>query len=223
MKCLTHLLLLLALTGLAPEMMGLPPRDRHSESSNSGSQERNIADKISDKEDTSTWNTYQDQSTVFTFRYPQNLVLSREGNGLKLRHSIKYKHLDPCDYSDNTKSLPRLVDFELGLEVVNERTSIDPDLKQSNDGDFGGTTIGHLKGEFERISVEGCGEYRYRFPLAGDRTLIVRREIIGIFSPTAQKFVDKKTVLKQPGVIKPEEEERLFKAILSTLKLAGAK
>jgi hypothetical protein len=195
------------------------------------------AGAVIDEEQTRNWKTYQYPSSGITFRYPQNLILSQEGSRIKLRHSIKFKHLDPCDYSDNTKPLSRLVDFDVSFELVrkdndknrqsgesNEHSTATPDTaQQSNTGDYDIITIGSLKGEFERLSVEGCGEYRYRFPLAGDQILIVQREIIGIFSPGAQKFVDEQTVLKQPGIISPKQEERLFNTILSTFKPAKAK
>jgi hypothetical protein len=189
------------------------------------------AGAVTDEEQTRTWKTYQYRSSGITFRYPQNLVLSQEGSRIKLRHSIKFKHLDSCDYSDNIKPLSRLVDFDVSFELVRKDNDNNRQSDESNEhstatpdtADYGSITIGSLKGEFERLSVEGCGEYRYRFPLAGDQILVVQREIIGIFSPTAQKFVDEQIVLKQPGIISPEQEERLFNTILSTFKPAKAK
>jgi hypothetical protein len=222
MKSLKHLFLLLAITPFAFGVVELSSLARHSpqtESADSGASTQTIKSE----DPTSAWDTYQDPSTGFTFRYPKNLTLSRVGNRIKLKHSIKYKHHDPCDSSDNTRPLLRLVDFDISLELVDERTRIDPNLKQSKDADHGGITIGSLKGEYVRNSLEGCGEYRYRFPVEGDRTLVVQREIIGIFSPTSEKLVDEKIVLKQPGIIKPEKAERLFKAILSTFKLTEPK
>lgn len=124
-----------------------------------------LAQAATDEEQTRAWKTYQYPSSDFTFRYPQNLVLSREGSRIKLQHSIKFKHLDPCDYSDNARSLSRLVDFAVSFELVSkdneksgqsggseERRGAAPDTaKQSNTGDYGSITVGSLKGEFERL------------------------------------------------------------------------
>jgi hypothetical protein len=204
-----------------------------SSQTNSG-RSRSSASAVTDEEQTRAWKSYQYPSSGFTFRYPQNLVLSREGSRIKLRHSIRFKHHDPCDLSDNNRPLSRLVDFDVSFELVgkgnkknrrfvesNEHLNAAPDTaEQSKNSDYGIITVGSLKGEFIRLSIEGCGEYNYRFPLAGNKTLVVHREIIGIFSPTADKLVDEEIVLKQPGIIGLEQEERLFKTILSTFKLA---
>jgi hypothetical protein len=191
---------------------------------------------VTDEEQTRGWKTYRFPSSSLTFRYPQNLVLTRQGRLLKLQHSIRFKHIDPCDYSDNTRTLYRLVDFDVSFEIgknnkkneradeIKETPSATPDAaEQSDNRDYGRITAGSLKGEFETHISEGCGEYYYSFPLPHGQILTVRREIIGIFSPGAQKLGDEEIALKKPGIINRQQEERLFKTILSTFKLAAAK
>jgi len=172
-----------------------------------------------DEEQTRGWKTYRYPSGD-TFRYPQYLVLSRRGNLIKLRHSIRFKHDDPCDYSDEPRTLSSLVDFDVSFELVSKGKEI-PDIESLPSNLI--ITVGSLKGLSEQFSSEGCGEYNYTFPLARGRFLFVRREIIGMFSFGAQKFGDEEIALKKPGIIGPKQEERLSMTILSTFKLAEVK
>src|SRR5262245_15575771 len=75
---------------------------------------------VTDEKQTRGWKTYRFPSSNLTFRYPQNLVLTRQGRLLKLQHSIRFKHVDPCDYSDNPKTLSRLVDFDVSFEIAKD-------------------------------------------------------------------------------------------------------
>src|SRR5262245_54824460 len=74
---------------------------------------------VMDEEQTRGWKTYRYPSGE-TFRYPQYLVLSRRGNLVRLRHSIRFKHIDPCDYSDEHRTLSSLVDFDVSFELTSK-------------------------------------------------------------------------------------------------------
>jgi hypothetical protein len=181
-------------------------------SSSSGPQARTVMDEGQIR----GWKTYRYPSGA-TFRYPRNLVLSRRGNLVKLRHSIRFKHDDPCDYSSYSKPISRLVDFDVSFELTSKGEDIpDIDSLPSNLA----IKVGSLKGIFEEFTSEGCGWYKYTFPLANGQFLFVQREIIGMFSFGSQKFGDEEIALRKPGVIGPEQEELLVNTILSTFKLA---
>ena len=184
-------------------------------SSSSGSKVRTVMGE----EQIRGWKTYRYPSGA-TFRYPRNLVLSRRGNLIKLRHSIRFKHDDPCDYSDENKVLSRLVDFDVSFELTSKGEDI-PDIDSLPSSLA--IKVGFLKGISERFASEGCGWYKYTFPLANGQFLFVQREIIGMFSFGAQKFGDEEIALKKPRVIGPEREELLINTILSTFKLAEVK
>jgi hypothetical protein len=160
------------------------------------------------------WKTYTDNS--ITFRYPNKITLRKTNGRIVLTHSIKFNHPDPCDYSDNTKSLRNLIDFKVSLELVKGDGSSEVPITEEK------VKIGMLDGEFFCSCVEGCGEYKYKFPVGENKTLIVKREIIGIFSQTAQRLGDEDRARKHPAIIDPVMEERFFYSILSTFKIRKA-
>jgi hypothetical protein len=66
------------------------------------------------------------------------------------------------------------------------------------------------------MGVEGCGAYKYYFPLNPDKTLFVKRSLITEFMPIIISYQD---YLALPGIIPPAEEEELFNKILSDMTL----
>jgi hypothetical protein len=157
------------------------------------------------------WNTYTDNS--ITFRYPKKITLRKTSGRIVLTHSIKFKHLDPCDYSGDKPDLSNLIDFKVSLEIVNgDGRSEVPE----NQGDV---KIGMLNGESFCSCREGCGEYRYRFPIGENKTLIVKRDIISVFNGAALRYGDDDRARKHPAIIDPVMEEHFFYSILSAFKI----
>ncbi len=161
------------------------------------------------------WKMYSDNSV--TFRYPQKIILRKRNGRIFLSHYIKFNHLDPCDYSGHDNPpLRNLIDFKISLEIVNgDGHSEVPE----NQGEVKTAT---LNGESFCSCHEGCGEYRYRFPIGENKTLIVKRGIISVFNGAALRYGDDDRARKRPGIIEPEMEERFFYSILSTLKIRKA-
>jgi len=166
------------------------------------------------KEEMRQWETYADNS--ITFRYPGKLVLIKRNGRILLTHSIRFNHGNPCDYAGNAPSLRRLIDFKVSIKIVKGNG-----YSEAPGGDEE-ISVGMLKGESMRSHYEGCGEYMYRFPIGENKTLIVKREIISLFDPTADQLGDDKRALKQPGIIKPDMEKRFFYSILSSIKILKA-
>lgn len=167
------------------------------------------------EEEMRQWKTYTDNS--ITFRYPNRLVLRKRNGRIFLTHSIRFRRLDPCDYSgDDNPPLRNLIDFKISLEIVNG------DGRSEVPENQGEVKIGMLNGESFCSCNEGCGEYRYRFPIGENKTLIVKRDIISVFNGAALRYGDDARARKRPGIIKPEMEERFFYSILSAVKIPKA-
>ncbi len=148
------------------------------------------------------WKTYTDNS--ITFRYPGKVTLRKRNGRILLTHSIKLYHLDPCDYSGDNEEIHNLIDFKVSLEIVNG------DGRSKVPQNQGEVKIGMLNGESFCSCNEGCGEYRYKFPIGENKTLIVKRDIISIFNAAALRFGDDDRARKRPGIIDPVMEERFF-------------
>ena len=167
----------------------------------------------------SNWKTYS--GINFSFRYPSNLTVKVKNKTVELSHKIKFRHTDPCDASDKPKKFALLEDFNATFTVE----------KSNTNSETGGVTkefwektseglidTGNLKGSVALNTAEGCGEYVYTFPGKNGKTLLVKRLQISLFQPTSYQNGDAKKALKLKGVIKPEQESRIFKLIVESIK-----
>jgi hypothetical protein len=167
------------------------------------------------EEEMRQWKTYTDNS--ITFRYPNKITLRKTNGRIVLTHSIKFNHLDPCDYSgDDNPPLRNLIDFKVSLEIVKGDGRSEVPVTEEK------VKIGMLNGEYLCSCSEGCGEYLYKFPIGENKTLIVKRGIISVFNAGAQRFGDDDRARKRPGIIDPDMEERYFYSILSAFKIRKA-
>jgi hypothetical protein len=189
---------------------------------------------FTDRGEIKNWKIYADKEYKFEIKYPDKIIsISKEGNRTFLTHSIDYEHSDACDFIGNKPALEKLTDFNVNFEILNksfretiiEKESdyfvteyLEDDKFKTNPGFIDEITIGSLQGYKITMGVEGCGEYRYYFPLDSKNTLIVSRAFITEFKPI---ITDYQEYLKLPGIIPPEREEKLFNLILSTFKFKG--
>jgi hypothetical protein len=176
----------------------------------------------------SEWKAYTSENPRFEIKYPAGLtVVADNNNKLILSHALPFVHGNPCDMSDHPGVLQDLTDFKMEIEVI------DGGLKQAiikgEDSaapsflvddtvinlDRHSLTISKLKGYVIPYGVEGCGGFRYYFPLNKSFTLLVRRKLITELDPIISNYRDYR---QQPGIIFPDEEERLFNRIISTFR-----
>lgn len=177
------------------------------------------------------WRKLQSNQLGFSLQAPQSL-LSEEmtPNGLQLLHAIPYEHPDPCDERGFPDTLSAIADFDVTFRVVpkelpdavaaNETeffvSYYMPDRKLTLDPGFIDTvSVGSLHGFQIFSSAHGCGELSYYFPLGQSRTLHVKRKLVPELSAIN---ADRQTYLNLPGVIKPEQEEAIFKRILTSFQ-----
>lgn len=183
------------------------------------------------QKETKHWKTYQYKKPGFEIRYPADVLkISKEGEKVILTHSIPFEHVNPCDFVGDAPLLKELTDFRVALETIsksfketikaNESYSIIlnyliNDTLRIEPGFIDDVRIGPLKGYRITAGAEGCGIYTYYFPLDSNNTLKVQRSFIPELKPV---ITDYKDYLKLPGIIPPDEEEKMFNQILSSFK-----
>jgi hypothetical protein len=183
--------------------------------------------------ETKNWKTYQGKKLGFEIKYPADLLtISKDGEKVILTHSIPFEHSNPCyeGGDDSLAVLKDLTDFNVSLRIFN--TSFEQTIKANEYPNFSAgylredslkvdhgfiddVLIGSLKGYCITAGVEGCGIYTYYFSLNSNNTLQVQRSFIPELNPIIR---NSKEYLKLPGIISPDEEERLFNLILSSFK-----
>lgn len=175
-----------------------------------------------------------------SFKYPPILTLSREGDGLRLSHTVvSPEHSDFCDLRDGTpEKLATIDDVAFSLEVY-DRSIVDifkQDIYPNFPEDFyaeriansriipDGTDIYALKtpagnGFTTSMGVEGCGRHFYVVSLEKEKTLVIEREYIPYLNSSV--FPEAETYLDIVGVIDPATEEKLVKTLLGSLQYNG--
>ena len=189
------------------------------------------------KEETEDWKVYKEkreaagQSLELEFKYPDFLTVTFPGDRFVFEHSIAYKHTDPCDLRTGTSTLESIVDFNADMQILekdlkNSIQALQPHLNMSGIFDTNGKInlqqnyleqyqAGGLNGYVEIEGVEGCGAKTYYFPLNSNVTLVATQS----FGPERTALIGKyQEVLVLPGIISPQEEEKLFNQILSTFR-----
>ena len=167
----------------------------------------------------------------YEFRYPAGLKFELHYNtGFLLYHSIPFEHNNPCVFSDEpAPPLKELYDFRIQFWVydrdlksavtvgegpASQNLLIDDSLKIMP-GYVDTIRIGSFKGFRITSGVEGCGHFNYYFPLNKSQTLVIKRYHITELNPIVSNY---REFRRLPGVILPDEEEYLFKRIISTFR-----
>jgi len=172
---------------------------------------------VKNEVDTSKWKTYKDTKNGFSFRYPPNLILQKKSDKVRLYHSFKFPHQDPCDKRDNTPVLKNLTDFDITLKVVNKnfQTYKWAEYDRESEIKFGKT---HAGGKIVSHAYDGCGYDEYIYPFKNAKSFVLEYQITGLFSPIYTDFPGASEALRQPDLIK--NEEKLIKAILGSFEFA---
>lgn len=180
--------------------------------------------------DTSQWKTHQ--SAMFSLRYPPVLSLRSKKGMLTIEHSVPYRYYEPCSQRGGGAPYEELTDFDVSFEYypdISLEDAFAPDnhyiyeefwkdgALTLSPGFIDEFQVGSLKGYRITGGVEGCGRYEYYFPISSSSTLVVKRAIIAEFSRVATLEYQK--YLKVPGIIRPEDEEKIFIGILSTFRI----
>lgn len=157
---------------------------------------------------TANWKIYESKTLSLLIKYPENLTLKVNDNNVVLNHNIPYENQGACDMSSSMDHFSTLDDFNVTFSVLEE-----PNLPTGERT----ITIGDLKGEVILQGAEGCGDTLYYFKTPDNKTLLVKRANIQALLGIRGKF-EVEEILKITGAISKEENERLFKLILSSLE-----
>lgn len=173
--------------------------------------------------------TYSNPQLGFSFQYPSLLNLSRRNNFVALEHHVDERHDDPCDLAGFGVQLDTLTDFYVEMapyatpleETVRnlERVSVEGDFFENgklklSEGFIDRISFGTNSGYRITKGVEGCGEYTYYFPFHSG-TMFVKRKFIPELSPVIGNY---QQYLSLPDIIKPEDEDTIFRNIMTSLK-----
>src|SRR3990170_929343 len=184
------------------------------------------------QKETKDWKIYQYKKPGFEIRYPATVIkVSKEGEKVILTHSISFEHPNPCAFSDEAPAtIEELTDFRVTLETISKsfketiatyeggsitRYYLLDDTLRIEPGFIDKMSIGELNGYRITKVVEGCGLFSYYFPLDSNNILKVERSFITELQSIIRNY---KEYLKLPGIISPEEEEKLFNQIVSSFE-----
>jgi hypothetical protein len=180
----------------------------------------------------STVKSYKNSNLGISFTYPINLTASTTNSVVTLHHDIPYENHGDCDMVGDTKTYPRLTDFNVKIQKINKGVvdamkTISPYIPQENfvngevivsPGFIDAFKAGNLDGYAIYEGAEGCGQTTYYFPITNDETLVINKMSIQVLSGSIR--VDEQAkVLAVPGVIPRDESDKIFASILNTLKV----
>lgn len=174
---------------------------------------------------------YRNNQDNFSFSYPKILTASTTDNVVVLHHSISYKNTGACDMMGDEKIYDRLTDFEMTVQVVNNKLTdtvkkMSPYIPQENyvndelitsPGFIDEYTIGTLSGFAIYEGAEGCGQTTYYFPIEKQRTLVITNASIQMLSGIVAEWKTAE-VLAVPGVIPRDKNHEIFEGIVRSLK-----
>lgn len=172
------------------------------------------------------------RSRKYEVTAPDSLIAEKKkGEVISLTHSVPYNHVDPCDFVGDSGKLAQLTDFNVevgvggtlretmerfgGKYIVGEFFKAGKDVPTLEKGYIEEVTIGKYKGYAVTSQVEGCGNTTYYIPLDKE-TLVFKRKIISELSPLYSNY---SAARKIPGVIKPDEEEEIFRSLIASINV----
>lgn len=168
--------------------------------------------------DNPVWKTYSDKS--ISFEYPEIISVTNKGEFVYLKHSIVYKHTDPCDFRGDAPSLERLSDFDVSFTLID--SNLEDFIKSQSfpTWDYVSAnpySLGSLHGYKVMQAVEGCGKNTYYFTISPTKTLIVDQRIATEFGNIIS---NSNIYLNLPGIIPPTRVEEFFARILTSVKVS---
>lgn len=173
---------------------------------------------------------YNDPTTGISFQYPTKLSSQKDGQKVLLTHGVPFQHQDPCDFKGDGTQLAKLTDFNVSLEVMEKslkdtvKATQAPSFMQSyflgknlklSEGFIDADTQGALTGYRIMQGVEGCGFFKYYYPLGTAATLVVTRAYVTELSSS----IDAGTRAKAEGlanVMLPAEEQKVFGEVMKS-------
>lgn len=173
--------------------------------------------------------TYRHKKLGLEFEYPDILKVTEKEGVITVEHRVAYKHPNPCDGSglSEHQDSKEIFDFYAQISVLplTPTELFRQEVMQKNDeGMVVGihntvrVTYGALDGFRMFAGHRRCGYHSYFFQLADEKVLRVVRYLVPEFE-VSEKEKEAANRLRQ--VILPEQEEHIFRGILSSLRWSG--
>jgi len=178
-------------------------------------------------------NTYKSTDLGISFTYPKILSASTTPQMITLHHQVPFSHVDYCDFKgDGTQKIPTLTDFHVSFHVSNKNLAEtvkqeSPYIPEENfvngnvvpsPGFIDPVKTDNLSGFKIFEGAEGCGHVIYYLSGGSNKTLVIIRDWITVFSGVidTENMAAAEAV---PGVLNKAKEEEIFNSILNSLSL----
>jgi hypothetical protein len=178
--------------------------------------------------DTSNWSLYRNE--YYEFKFPSNIIqISEATDRVILSHKVPFHHQDVCDMRDNPAQKEYIEDFKVRITLY--ANNLEDSLRQEKDNhildyyfkngslELSNSFISkvdttYLSGYMIESGAEGCGIFKYYFPISQKLTMVIERDYGDLRSISL--LVDE--LKNQPGIILPESETEVFYDILNSIK-----
>jgi hypothetical protein len=179
---------------------------------------------------------YQDAEQGYEIASSSSILLIHHDGWAVFEHTLLHEHPNPCRFApEDPETLDKIVDFHVAFrldprnlaEII--RADSPPEFSEHylKDGKLVLTfglidpySAGGLSGARIINVKQGCGRWRYYFPLADGRTFIVDRWRVPELSPALPESA---TYQRLPGIIPESNEETLFRQMLESFRPTGKK
>lgn len=190
-------------------------------------------DQMLDSLEIIAWNVETFGATELTIAYPNNPVFDVEtdADSVAITHAVPYEHADVCDAVGTGATLAELTDFDVQVTAheqdlaatvealepegfVDDHMTANGESLIAEEGFIDEVTYGDLSGWRITSGAEGCGEYRYYFPIEDELTVTVSRAFVPEYSGIN---ANRDEALAVEGAILPEENDLVFEAIIESI------
>ena len=175
----------------------------------------------------------EDQSRRFAVTYlDERLAVKTAPLQISVSRTVPYGPIpNPCDQRGDPAMLESITDFDVTMELITKEAAIvevdsyayDDETKLSaqrflqtgtQDPELELVSIGTLRGLDISAHVEGCGLFKYLFPIGNTEVLSVSRRF------TLPRYLLLSEQTRKEGIlIMKDEEERLFEDMLKSFRL----
>lgn len=150
----------------------------------------------------------------FSLAHDTRLNAAKSGRSVLIRHFIPYTYSDPCDGTGEAPQKTELVDFNVSITTIRE--AVENVIKSNKWTDtVQEVTFGTRTWKMVEVGAEGCGLRSYFYQLPDGRTLTATHSLVPELSEAINPSVS--NFLALPGVISPEESEKMLSEILSSI------
>ncbi|MBA3733222.1 hypothetical protein H0W91_02505 [Patescibacteria group bacterium] len=178
--------------------------------------------------------TYRNSNMGISFIYPKILTASTTKDLVTLHHEVgPFPHHDFCDFKgDSNTIIQTLTDFQVDFHVsdkniVDTMKSESPYIPQESfvnntvivsPGFIDEYTAGDKRGYKIFEGAEGCGHTTYYLSISSKKTIVVREDLITVFTGSIDAS-SQKAAEAIPNVINKQKETEILTSVLQSLSV----